>query len=73
MGEKNIWTIVAFLLQSAFFINCVAHIDDWIFVAKGRLQKIVTYLFNPSTGEWIEVNLGCWEDYFIIAAAMVEI
>jgi hypothetical protein len=46
-GEKNVWTVVAFLLQSTHFLNCVAQFGDWIFVAGGRLRKIVTYLFNP--------------------------
>jgi hypothetical protein len=72
-GEKNVWTAVSFLPQSARFIKCVAQFGDWIFVAGGRLRKIVTYLFNPSTGEWFEVNVGCWKDYFVIAAATVEI
>jgi hypothetical protein len=72
-GEKNIWTTVAFLLQSARFLNCVAQFGDWIFVAGGHLKKIVTYLFNPSTAEWFEVNVGCWEDCFVIAVATVEI
>jgi hypothetical protein len=72
-GEKNVWTAVAFLPQSVHFLNCVTQFGDWIFVAGGRLQKIVTYLFNPSTGEWFEVNVGGWEDYFLKAAATVEI
>jgi hypothetical protein len=72
-GEKNVWTVVDFLLQSAHFLNCIAQFGDWIFVAEGHLCKIVTYLFNLSTGEWFEVNVGFWEDYFLIAAATVEI
>jgi hypothetical protein len=71
-GEKTVWTAVAFLPQSARFLNCVAQFGDWIFVSGGR-RKIVTYLFNPSTGEWFEVNVGCWEDCYVIAAATVEI
>jgi hypothetical protein len=51
-GEKNVWTAMAFLPQSVHFINCVAQFGNWIFVARGRLREIVTYLFNPSTGEW---------------------
>jgi hypothetical protein len=72
-GEKNVWTVVAFLPQSARFLNCVAQFGNWIFVCGGHLKKIVTYLFNPSTGEWFEVNVGCWEDSFVIAVATVEI
>jgi hypothetical protein len=72
-GEKNIWTVVAFLPQSVCFLNCVAQFGNWIFVSGGRLKKIVTYLFNPSTREWFEVNVGCWEDCFVIAVATMEI
>jgi hypothetical protein len=74
-GEKNVWTIVAFLSQSARFLNCVNCVTVWRldFCSGGRLWKIVTYLFNPSTGEWFEVNLGCWEDCFLIEVATVEI
>ena len=61
-----------FLPQSARFLNCVAQFGDWIFVAGGHLKKIVTYLFNPSTAEWFEVNVGCWEEYFVIAVAMMH-
>jgi hypothetical protein len=71
-GEKNVWTAVAFLPHFARFVHCVAQFGDWIFVT-GGIWKIVTYLFNPSTGEWLEVNVGCWEGCFVIAAATVEI
>jgi hypothetical protein len=71
-GEKNVWTAVAFLPHFARFVHCVAQFGDWIFVT-GGIWKIVTDLFNPSTGEWLEVNVGCWEGCFVIAAATVEI
>jgi hypothetical protein len=72
-GEKNVWTVVAFLPQSARFVHCVAQFRDWIFVTGDRPRNKVTYLFNPSTGEWFEVNVGCWEGCFVIAATTVEI
>jgi hypothetical protein len=55
-GEKNVWTVVAFLPQYARFLNCVAQFGDWIFVSGGHFRKIVTYLFNPSTREWLVVG-----------------
>jgi hypothetical protein len=77
-GEKNVWTAVASIPQSARSVNCVAQFGDWIFVGGGNLWKSACYLFHPSTGQWIEVkggvgDGGCCQGMVAVVAATVEI
>jgi hypothetical protein len=71
-GEKNIWTTVASLLQSILSITCATQWGDWIFVSGADFCKKVSYLFSPSTGQWIEVN-GDGGECCVVSAATVEI
>jgi len=32
-----------------------------------------SFLLFAGPPEWFEVNVGCWENYFVMAAATVEI
>jgi hypothetical protein len=62
-GEKNLWAVVASLPQRVFHVMCATQWREWIFVSGLELvdfhQKGVSYLFHPSTGQWIEVKGGC--------------
>jgi hypothetical protein len=73
-GEKNVWTAVASTLLT--YVNCATQWRHWFFVSGFGPKKNVCYLFNPSTGQWIEVNGGggeCPAGMVVAAAATLEI
>jgi hypothetical protein len=71
-GEKNVWTAVASFPQSILSITCATQWGDWIFVSGAGFCKKASYLFSPTTGQWIEVN-GDGGECCVVSAATVEI
>ena len=63
--ENNVWTHVASLPLQNYFITFVTEWQDCIFVSTYVFasKKHIPYLFNPSTGGWIEAN--CDEEGFV--------
>ena len=55
-GDKNSWTAVASLPQYITHLRCATQWRDWIFVSGLDDVERISYLFNPSTGQWIEVK-----------------
>ena len=63
--ENNVWTRVASLPQENYLINSVTEWQDCIFVSTYDFasKKHIPYLFNPSTGGWIEAK--CDDEGFL--------
>jgi hypothetical protein len=38
----------------------------------GGFSSAICSLPQENCKEWFEVNVGCWEDYFVIAVATVH-
>ena len=75
--ENNVWTLVASLPQKSYFITCVTEWPhDCIFLTAYAVahKKHIFYLFNPSTGRWIQVN-GDEEGFvgMVVSATTLEI
>jgi hypothetical protein len=78
-GGKSVWTAVASLPRPIYLFTCATQWRDQIFVSGvDNPGKHISYLFKPSTGQWIEVN-GDGEDGgegfagTVFSAATVEI
>jgi hypothetical protein len=56
-GGKQVWTVVASLPRHIYLFNCATQCGDHIFVRRmENTSKHISYLFNPSTGQWSQVN-----------------
>ena len=78
--EKKVWALVASLPgegegegEGLSFITCASEWRDWIFVSTcGFFREDISYLFNPSTSQWINVN-GDGFVGMVVSATTVEI